>query len=234
MITRDEILANALRWPFRSVPYAQWGTASPTGHRPDCSGYVSMCLGLPAPGLNTVSLRSLVDPITVSELQPGDLLGNLGAGTADDAGHVQLFEGWAPGGGVIVLEQNGIGPGPQRNTFPTILFQAWRFRGVATTTTNGEDEVKLFKIANDDTVWVSDGMRRRALRSWPLVEMVYGANPPIIEVANVGELTDAAGPVDAAPVVVTSPTSPGFTLADVRRVVDEELDEQSRAGADAD
>ncbi len=197
MITRDEILANARLWPFRSVPYAQWGTASPTGHRPDCSGYVSMCLGLPAPGLNTVSLRSLVDPITISELLPGDLLGNLGPGTAGNAGHVQLFEGWAPGGGVIVLEQNGVGPGPQRNTFSTIMFPAYRFRGVANASTNGEDEVKLFKVAHDDTVWVSDGMRRRALRSWPLVEQVYGANPSIIEVANAAALDDAAGPVDA-------------------------------------
>ncbi|HTE68643.1 MAG TPA: hypothetical protein VK942_07790 [Actinomycetes bacterium] len=58
------------------------------------------------------------------------------------------------------------------------------------------DDVKLFKTQASSSVWVSDGIRRRPLRSWPLVQLVYGQNPPIIVVANDAELDDAAGPVD--------------------------------------
>ena len=59
-----------------------------------------------------------------------------------------------------------------------------------------EGDVKLFKVKDVATVWVSDGVRRRSLKDWALVQKTYGANPAIVEVASVSELDDAAGPVD--------------------------------------
>jgi hypothetical protein len=68
-----------------------------TTYRTDCSGFVSMCLHITPTGmnaLNTVSLPEVANRITWDELQPGDLVGTLGPGTAGAAGHVTLFHSW--------------------------------------------------------------------------------------------------------------------------------------------
>ncbi|GGN94090.1 hypothetical protein GCM10010112_83080 [Actinoplanes lobatus] len=80
-------------WSGGPVPYLSSG--DPTdwfhGYRRDCSGYVSMTLGLPGPGLNTAGLAARSTTLTKSQLQPGDLLIN----TAPNLrGHVVLFERW--------------------------------------------------------------------------------------------------------------------------------------------
>ena len=96
--SRAEMLRRAATWltadEGHQVPYSQ--TSQWNGYRRDCSGYVSMTLGLGKPGLITTGLannRSVTRPITLSELQPGDLL-------IDDLGdnnsrHVVIFEKWA-------------------------------------------------------------------------------------------------------------------------------------------
>lgn len=70
-------------------------TNDPQGksYRTDCSGLVSMALHLDN-SLSTVTLPSQVERIDKNDLQPGDIVGNLGGGTAGAAGHVMIFAGW--------------------------------------------------------------------------------------------------------------------------------------------
>lgn len=96
MTTRDEILHRARTgWPPGTVPYSQSSARTPTGHRADCSGYVSMCLGLATPGLSTVTLVDVLDRLpSVDDLRPGDVILDGGPGSGGDEGHVILFEAW--------------------------------------------------------------------------------------------------------------------------------------------
>jgi hypothetical protein len=61
------------------------------GYRRDCSGYASMALGLPGPGLDTPALAADSAPIPKAELYTGDLLINRATGPA---GHVVIFDRW--------------------------------------------------------------------------------------------------------------------------------------------
>lgn len=97
-LTPQEMLDRAATWLTANngsqVPYSQTSTWS-DGYRQDCSGYVSMTLGLSKPGPNTVGLandRSLTTPISVSDLKPGDLL--IDADGSNTTRHVVIFEGW--------------------------------------------------------------------------------------------------------------------------------------------
>lgn len=80
-------------WSGGPVPYLSSNAPDDLfhGYRRDCSGYVSMALGLPGPGLTTIDLarRSMV--ISAADLRPGDLLINP---DTDLRGHVVLFAGW--------------------------------------------------------------------------------------------------------------------------------------------
>jgi cell wall-associated NlpC family hydrolase len=81
-------------WAGNPVPYLSSNEPATLfdGYRRDCSGYISMALGLPGPGLNTSGLAARATAITRDQLQPGDLLIN----TAPNLrGHVVLFERWA-------------------------------------------------------------------------------------------------------------------------------------------
>ncbi|MTE18897.1 hypothetical protein F0L17_07070 [Streptomyces sp. TRM43335] len=97
-MTPQEMLNRAATWLTAynggPVPYSQ--TATWGGYRTDCSGYVSMALGLWKPGPNTVGLatdRSLTTPIRVSDLRAGDLL--IDAEGTNTTRHVVIFEKWA-------------------------------------------------------------------------------------------------------------------------------------------
>ncbi|WP_229070814.1 glycoside hydrolase [Actinoplanes sp. DH11] len=81
-------------WNGGPVPYLSSGNPADwhAGYRRDCSGYVSMALGLPGPGLNTAALAARSQPLTQADLQPGDLLINPAPNLR---GHVVLFERWA-------------------------------------------------------------------------------------------------------------------------------------------
>jgi hypothetical protein len=94
-ITRNEVIHRAATvWPLNQVPYSE--SKYRNGWRTDCSGYVSMCLDLSKPGLNTVSLvkDGYIYEITRDELRPGDMVGHCGPGTAGKLGHVVLFDRW--------------------------------------------------------------------------------------------------------------------------------------------
>lgn len=95
-ISRAQVLANAKTWhPHTAmrVPYSQSKTHN--GYRTDCSGYASMALELGKPGLNTVGLAapSVSTPISMSQLQPGDLV--IDATGTSTTRHVVIFEKWA-------------------------------------------------------------------------------------------------------------------------------------------
>ncbi|NXY98396.1 hypothetical protein HYE82_29285 [Streptomyces sp. BR123] len=98
-ITRAQVLARAKTWLTadngRPVPYSQtkrWKD----GYRQDCSGYVSMALGLSKPGPNTVSLKNdgFTRRIAMKDLAPGDLVIKANSNNADRR-HVVIFDGWA-------------------------------------------------------------------------------------------------------------------------------------------
>ncbi|AXK34965.1 hypothetical protein DVA86_22285 [Streptomyces armeniacus] len=97
-LTPKEMLARAETWLTANggsqVPYSQTETWS-DGYRQDCSGYVSMTLGLSKPGPNTVGLaesRDLTTPISLGDLRAGDLL--IDADGSNTTRHVVIFEGW--------------------------------------------------------------------------------------------------------------------------------------------
>ncbi|MDX3226892.1 hypothetical protein [Streptomyces sp. ME19-01-6] len=95
--TRAETLQRASTWLTANngtrVPYSQ-AKMWKDGYRQDCSGYVSMALGLKAPGTNTVGLASssITKPIALNDLQPGDLL--IDASGDNNTRHVVMFEKW--------------------------------------------------------------------------------------------------------------------------------------------
>ncbi|MFG2921433.1 peptidoglycan-binding protein [Streptomyces sp. NPDC048305] len=97
-VSRAEVLRRAATWLTANnggpVPYSQTSVWR-DGYRQDCSGYVSMTLGLWKSGPNTVELagnRSLTTPITVGGLKPGDLL--IDASGSNTTRHVVIFEKW--------------------------------------------------------------------------------------------------------------------------------------------
>ncbi|GGO50714.1 hypothetical protein GCM10012287_31090 [Streptomyces daqingensis] len=97
-LSPQEMLNRAATWLTANngsqVPYSQTKTWS-DGYRQDCSGYVSMTLGLSKPGPNTVGLagdRSITTPISLADLKPGDLL--IDADGSNTTRHVVIFEKW--------------------------------------------------------------------------------------------------------------------------------------------
>lgn len=95
-VTRQEILDRARHWSNQGVPYsmqAYTNDANGKSYRTDCSGLVSMALHLPN-SESTVTLPGAVHPINKDDLKPGDIVGNLGPGTAGAGGHVMIFNGW--------------------------------------------------------------------------------------------------------------------------------------------
>lgn len=101
-LSRDTMINRARTWLTANnggpVPYSMernWKD----GYRQDCSGFVSMALGLGKPGLNTVGLADSRNGVTTrlsstSQLQTGDLLIDYST-TDGDFRHVVIFEKWA-------------------------------------------------------------------------------------------------------------------------------------------
>lgn len=148
MVTRAEVIERARTlWAPGTVPYAQ-DRIAPNGYRQDCSGYVSMCWGIPPSenggwgGQSTVTLvtRGYMTEIAPSTLQPGDAVGICGPNTGGDAGHIVIFERWAnddPNNDDYWLwEQAGGRSGPVRRMLtypyggPWGQWKAYRFKGI--------------------------------------------------------------------------------------------------------
>lgn len=230
-------------WPLGSVVYSQSTTRSPTKHRDDCSGFVCMILGLPTPGLSTVGLRDLVDPIPASDIRRGDLLGNLGAGTEGNAGHVQWVDSVSPTGAVTVYEQTGGSAGPHHNTYKRPGFQAWRVRGaIDTGPTIVEADEMLYAVnaPNDPGVWLSNGLQRRGLSKLAELEGWLNQGPTrVIRYTGVdlswyGEPIITQAQIEAAitRVLAKLPTGSGggLTAEQIGAVVRTELDKTRLIG----
>ncbi|MGJ6964272.1 helix-turn-helix domain-containing protein [Streptosporangium sp. G11] len=98
-VDRAGVIGRARSWrpaTARRVPYSQFKTYG--GYRTDGSGYVSMTLGLPRPGPNTISLASpnFSRRIKMTELLQGDLVIDPVGGNTARA--VVIFDRWANAG----------------------------------------------------------------------------------------------------------------------------------------
>lgn len=104
-VKRSTVIDRARYWVDQNVQYSQTGTYPGPGgqanYRRDCSGFVSMCLMLPAPGPNTTALAgsTYTHGIAKANLKKGDILVDSGVHTVlfqrwDDAAHTKfwLFE----------------------------------------------------------------------------------------------------------------------------------------------
>ncbi|MCA2216338.1 NlpC/P60 family protein [Jidongwangia harbinensis] len=113
-------------WRGGPVPYLSSNVPGDLfhGYRRDCSGYVSMALGLRGPGLSTVELAQRSMMIGKSDLRPGDLMINP---DTDLRGHVVLFAGWVDAsiGSYYGYEQSG-GGGTHFRKIPYPYFGSYR------------------------------------------------------------------------------------------------------------
>lgn len=108
------VLAKAATWltSWHGGPVPYLSSSDPAtwldGYRRDCSGYASMALGLPGPGLDTAGLAARSTPIPKIALRAGDLLINTAAGVG---GHVVIFDRWATPThtGYVAYEQSADG-----------------------------------------------------------------------------------------------------------------------------
>jgi hypothetical protein len=124
------VLARAATWltAWRGGPVPYSMSTDPAdwfgGYRRDCSGYASMTLGLPGPGLTTSGLAARSTPIPKTALQAGDLLINPAPG---GSGHVVIFDHWVDPPAMtryVGYEQSGDG-GTHHRVIPYPYFGAY-------------------------------------------------------------------------------------------------------------
>ncbi len=121
----NDELTRAKSWLDAHVPYNQGAsyTNQYGTYREDCSGFVSMALGLPS-SYTTVTLPQVMHPITKDELQPGDFMLNTASG---DNGHVAIFMGWtdASHSHYVSWEENGMAGDAFEQTVPYPYWPSW-------------------------------------------------------------------------------------------------------------
>ena len=130
------VLDRGQNWVDRGIPYSMEAyTTGPDGrsYRTDCSGFVSMAYGLDQ-SYSTVTLPEHFTEINKDDLQPGDIIGNLGAGSAGAAGHVVIFTGWTDSSktSFTAIEQTGgVGATSSTHTWGSSFWNnnAYRYNG---------------------------------------------------------------------------------------------------------
>jgi hypothetical protein len=112
-------------WAGGPVPYLSSNDPATwlDGYRRDCSGYASMALGLPGPGLDTAGLAVRSTPIEKTDLRPGDLLINIGPGAA---GHVVIFDRWTDATMTSYVGYEQSGDGGTHHRVPRPYFAGYR------------------------------------------------------------------------------------------------------------
>jgi hypothetical protein len=230
--SRAQALSRAATiWPVNGVPYSMSTIHQPDGYRQDCSGFVSLCWGLPTPGEDTQSLvtEGWMYEIPIATLQAGDAIGKCGPGTLGPVGHIQLFERWTTTG-LVIWEQSGGRSGPWHHTIKAITpgYRAYRLAGIDGGATPAppepEDDMALYLVSapGDPAVWLSDGLSRRGIHNAEEIQgwLNLGARRFVdVDLSWYGE------PIGSAPVVVE------VDAAAVRAAVRAELDATKLAGA---
>lgn len=193
--TNAQILTRApLVWGVQTVDYDMGSTDTPTGHRADCSGYVSAVLGLAAPGLTTDTLAALgvLVPIAWDQIQPGDQF-MIPLPGAD--GHVAIFVRWIDQTSKVaaVWEQSGGRIGPHQSVWvdpQAIGYTLYRYAN----NHPHQEETMIGKVTNDKTCWVSNGINRRAMSMQSALNKLEAAGQTLIVFDTADELADAFGP----------------------------------------
>ena len=96
---RQQVLDRGRHWvqqglPYSMEAYAPGPDADGYQFRTDCSGMIAMAYNLRDQSYSTVNLPEKFHEIDKNDLQPGDIVGNLGPGSAGANGHVVIFNGW--------------------------------------------------------------------------------------------------------------------------------------------
>lgn len=103
----SDVLTRAKSWLDARVPYNQnsWYTNQYGRYRQDCSGFVSMALGLSS-SYTTVTLPQVMHPISKEDLRPGDFMLNTAPG---NSGHTAIFVRWVDSSHTryVSWEENG-------------------------------------------------------------------------------------------------------------------------------
>lgn len=134
---RQEVINRALNWVNRRIPYSMnaW-TSGPDGgsYRTDCSGMVAMAYRLNDQNYYTGNLTERFYAINKNNLVRGDIIGNLGPGSAGANGHVVIFDGWVDSARTrfrTIEQAGGVGASRQTHTWGSSFWnhQAWRRKG---------------------------------------------------------------------------------------------------------
>lgn len=111
---RRQVLDRGMHWVRNNPGYSMYNWApgpDADGYkfRTDCSGMVALAYNLRDKNYYTGNLTDQFYAIDKNSLVPGDIIGNLGPGTAGAAGHVVIFNGWEGSGNTRfrTIEQNG-------------------------------------------------------------------------------------------------------------------------------
>lgn len=156
-LTRDQVIARGKVWVDKNVPYSQsrYATvagvlipstdpaASSKGYRTDCSGFVSMCLGLVRSdgvtpmSYDTAGLPGPLDKITRGALQPGDVVLRPKNPSAGIGGHTVIFVRWddAAQGTYLAYEESSSKTGTiakirDLDTDQAAGFSTWTYPGI--------------------------------------------------------------------------------------------------------
>jgi len=118
-------LERAKTWLDARVPYNQrsWYTNQFGSYRQDCSGFVSMALGL-STSYVTGTLPQVLTRISKDDLQPGDIMLNTAPG---NSGHTAIFVRWANDAhtSYVSWEENGAAGRAFEQTVPYPYWPQW-------------------------------------------------------------------------------------------------------------
>lgn len=212
MITRDEILRRARAVPLRSDWYSQSrldGDGANAQYRPDCSGWVSYCWGLPTSGAgtwggyNTSTLVTLgiMYEIPRSELQPGDAIGYCGPTTGGNGGHIALWLRKSGSREWILDHGGGLGPNEHVVTWgipgdawnSAGKIKAFRFRGVEGATGGGDEFLMALTSDQQADVWRRTGSIQRQVFDTIVPALAASKAREESTLLAIGKLVEAAG-----------------------------------------
>jgi putative cell wall-binding protein len=237
-IPRDVVLARGKVWVDRNVPYSQQryatvggtvmttlsaSSASKKGYRTDCSGYVSMCMGLTTSkglplSLDTASLPSVLATVSKSQLLPGDAILRPKRPSDGVSGHVMLFVGWADAAKdkYYAYEERGTGFGTVRSvrSFSQVIgwgYHACRYK-----------KIDDFYADCEQAIYSSSPYVTASMAAQAALPMT--ATVPALVITNADEWTGnaAASALASAcggPVLLTAHNGlPGCTAAAIKRL----------------